>query len=753
TFWVDAGAEPSCSLERLALGVLGFHTARCPGEPRACGAEWWVQVRSSGGMPTIPLHWDSDEEHKATSGEHVPPWLGTVTYLGSRGAPTVLLPVVADAHGRAVRAGADAFISHPLAGKHLCFDGRLMHGALHDLGETSTEEYVRTTLLVNLWVGHRPGGTTARLPGTVAAAMSDLDAVCFDRAREVRPVQRHPGSMALASDAGAAWRSLRVNFAPLRQLCARQPDWRGLARLIGYPFAHPDVGVRWLPWHCAGPRPPSLVLVPKVGLRLPFENGAGEDEEDQEQDGSHVDAAKALLQRALEELSASGDWRAERELRRAVPALRGLLPVEDDSEDEGNFEAPGGVRSSTGQGGGASSPGPLPRITGEPVLMHLASTGLTACALCYIYGRAPAAYAQDPSGHQLAINAGDADGFTALHYAANLGLEELVPPLLELGASVHAANRDVTAIAEPGGRTPLHLAAASGHMGVVHTLLAAGADAQCEDWVGSTPALLAYRRGHWKIGAAIAGHTHRGGCSGCADGGGGSSGRSQEVDVPGEQELQGLELVETFCMRTRRHQRLSIEGRHRLHTPFVLRPVFSSDVCADLIAAAERAGSRRGWQSTRHKHHPTVDLPLHDLSPSRYDFVRRTLEGGVLPAMQKEYDTNVLLIREAFVVKYEAAGGGGGPEGRRGPRQAGLGMHRDGTLLNCVVLLSSPADFEGGGTVFAPPIDRTFLIGQGECLCSCGQLLHGANSVTRGTRYVLIAFLDELQEPPKHEDE
>ena len=35
---------------------------------------------------------------------------------------------------------------------------------------------------------------------------------------------------------------------------------------------------------------------------------------------------------------------------------------------------------------------------------------------------------------------------------------------------------------------------------------------------------------------------------------------------------------------------------------------------------------------------------------------------------------------------------------------------------------------------------------QGECLGSCGQLLHGARAVTRGRRYVLIAFIDELQE-------
>ena len=40
----------------------------------------------------------------------------------------------------------------------------------------------------------------------------------------------------------------------------------------------------------------------------------------------------------------------------------------------------------------------------------------------------------------------------------------------------------------------------------------------------------------------------------------------------------------------------------------------------------------------------------------------------------------------------------------------------------------------------------------GGCLCSCGQLLHGAAAVTRGVRYVLIAFIDEQQLLPDDSD-
>ena len=63
-----------------------------------------------------------------------------------------------------------------------------------------------------------------------------------------------------------------------------------------------------------------------------------------------------------------------------------------------------------------------------------------------------------------------------------------------------------------------------------------------------------------------------------------------------------------------------------------------------------------------------------------------------------------------------------------------------------MILLSKADAFEGGGTMFAPPLDTVYRTAQGDCLCSSGQLLHGAKAITRGRRYVLIAFIDELQE-------
>ena len=68
-----------------------------------------------------------------------------------------------------------AFVSYPVPGKHLAFDGRLLHGAIEELalpppppctaggagegggsGPAAPCSYTRVTLMVNVWVDHRP---------------------------------------------------------------------------------------------------------------------------------------------------------------------------------------------------------------------------------------------------------------------------------------------------------------------------------------------------------------------------------------------------------------------------------------------------------------------------------------------------------------------------------------------------------------------------------------------------------------------
>jgi len=93
-----------------------------------------------------------------------------------------------------------------------------------------------------------------------------------------------------------------------------------------------------------------------------------------------------------------------------------------------------------------------------------------------------------------AVDAAEADGTTALHWAAQLDDLAAVDALLAAGAAATAANRFEV--------TPLELAANNGNGEVVASLLAAGADANARSREGQTPLMSAALNG--RIGAVEA---------------------------------------------------------------------------------------------------------------------------------------------------------------------------------------------------------------------------------------------------------
>jgi ankyrin repeat protein len=81
------------------------------------------------------------------------------------------------------------------------------------------------------------------------------------------------------------------------------------------------------------------------------------------------------------------------------------------------------------------------------------------------------------------INAAQADGATALAWAAHLGQREMAEALLRAGARVNTS--------DDYGETPLTLACANGDGEMVQRLLAAGAKADAMRWDGETAVMLA----------------------------------------------------------------------------------------------------------------------------------------------------------------------------------------------------------------------------------------------------------------------
>ena len=171
TFWVGASDTPRCTLETLAQDIFRFHTKHAEYDPALSGAEWWTQVIDRN--DDIGWHWDKDYamEH---NGINVHPHLGTVSYFSSgRGAPTLVLDCRApmETVDSCESDASTVWVSCPVQGKHMCFDGRFLHSASAELahemegdawdtsnaqGKGKKEEEPRVTFLVNVWLNHRP---------------------------------------------------------------------------------------------------------------------------------------------------------------------------------------------------------------------------------------------------------------------------------------------------------------------------------------------------------------------------------------------------------------------------------------------------------------------------------------------------------------------------------------------------------------------------------------------------------------------
>jgi ankyrin repeat protein len=131
------------------------------------------------------------------------------------------------------------------------------------------------------------------------------------------------------------------------------------------------------------------------------------------------------------------------------------------------------------------------------------SASVAAVALAWVLGSASSALAQtevadaaargDGAEVRRLVQAGadvrvaQADGATALHWAAYHGDVSLALLLLEAGANVAAANRN--------GSTPLWLASSQGDAAMIEALLESGADANEQLPLGRRPLMLAARSG------------------------------------------------------------------------------------------------------------------------------------------------------------------------------------------------------------------------------------------------------------------
>ena len=213
-----------CELEILALSIFNRHIIAYKLDDMISeegGAEWWIQVKKeddTNDESGIDLHYDKDEELASMFNIGSFPTLSTVTYLASgdqRNIPSN--PTLVFAHTYEMPndgpIGAEnvrtpqVLISSANVGKHLVFDGRLLHGAPctttlrsnkilrnttsnGEMKEDSSSVEVETkgnryriTFLVNIWLS----GCPARVKTLPSSIRSNIKSSVVNNSSELIP--------------------------------------------------------------------------------------------------------------------------------------------------------------------------------------------------------------------------------------------------------------------------------------------------------------------------------------------------------------------------------------------------------------------------------------------------------------------------------------------------------------------------------------------------------------------------------------
>ena len=166
---------------------------------------------------------------------------------------------------------------------------------------------------------------------------------------------------------------------------------------------------------------------------------------------------------------------------------------------------------------------------------------------------------------------------------------------------------------------------------------------------------------------------------------------------------------------------------------FLTKGVMTLEECSLTIQDVEqhvRASSAGGWTTSRHYAVPTTDIPVHSVPPVLKRFNNILME-RIFPLLARQFKVEASSIRviDAFVVKYSAE------------RQRSLPLHCDQSQFSLTITLNSGEEYEGGGTYFAETGDILNSSEPGAVISFEGALLHGGHPITRGTRYIIVAFL------------
>jgi hypothetical protein len=169
--------------------------------------------------------------------------------------------------------------------------------------------------------------------------------------------------------------------------------------------------------------------------------------------------------------------------------------------------------------------------------------------------------------------------------------------------------------------------------------------------------------------------------------------------------------------------------RRQLFGPPGIRPrLLSRSECQHIL---DICAKQLEWTTDRHSAFATTDIPIR--SNADLQFLEPLVKERLFSELASHYRFNAsdLEFRDIFLVKYAAHA------------QRGLKLHTDGCLFSLTLLISHENDFEGGGTYYQS-IDKVIHLEQGDCAYHDAHVMHSGVDITKGQRYILVAFIDTV---------
>ena len=162
---------------------------------------------------------------------------------------------------------------------------------------------------------------------------------------------------------------------------------------------------------------------------------------------------------------------------------------------------------------------------------------------------------------------------------------------------------------------------------------------------------------------------------------------------------------------------------------YICNKIYEKNVCEWIIFESEEyAKNNGGWTTSRHENYATTDIPLEKIIPV-FRFVLHSFR-TIFQKIQTSYclpQNTEFNILDLFIVKYNEN------------TQNSLDLHHDGSFITVNLLLNDTSEFEGGGTYFND--GTTVFLEQGDMLIHSGKIKHAGIQITKGKRYLLVAFI------------